>query len=107
MTEPRKRETEDALGEGQRRFGNRALHLANPCHPGVCGPDGATLYAYSLWRRLGRRFDLDLLLGLDGFRLLRKRDRQHTLLEARLDFVGVDTFRYGEGALERAEAAFV
>src|SRR5271166_5503047 len=53
-----------------------------------------------------RSFDLDFLLRLDSLGLFRKRDREHALLKARLDLVGVDAFRHCELALERAEVAF-
>jgi hypothetical protein len=38
-------------------------------------------------------FDLDLLLGLDGFSLLGKPHREYTILEACFDLVGVDALR--------------
>lgn len=38
-------------------------------------------------------FDLDLLLGFDGLRLLGKPHREHTILEACFDLVGVDALR--------------
>jgi len=41
-------------------------------------------------------FDLDLFLRLDGLGLLRKHDREHAFLEARLDLVGVYVFRHRE-----------
>src|SRR6516225_12178682 len=56
-------------------------------------------------RTLHRRFHVDLLLGLDRLRLLRKLDGEHALLEARLDLVGVNTFRQRKAALERTEGA--
>jgi hypothetical protein len=38
-------------------------------------------------------FDLDLLLGLDGLRLLGKPHREYAILEACFDLVGVDALR--------------
>jgi hypothetical protein len=52
-------------------------------------------------------FDLDLLLGLDGLRLLGKPHREHAILEACFDLVGVDALRQCEVALEGADLAFM
>lgn len=38
-------------------------------------------------------FNLDLLLGLDGLRLLGKPHREHAILETCFDLVGVDALR--------------
>jgi putative tryptophan/tyrosine transport system substrate-binding protein len=38
-------------------------------------------------------FDLDLLLALDGLRLLRKPDREYAILEACFDLVSVEALR--------------
>src|SRR5689334_11474435 len=49
--------------------------------------------------------DWDLLFVLACLQRLRQRDRQHAILEIRLDSVGVDPLRDAERTLERAVAA--
>ena len=67
-----------------------------------------------VWRNPGAgkavescRLDGDLLLGLLSFRLLREGYSEYTLLETRLDLVGVNLVGQAEIALERAEVTFV
>ncbi|TPV99171.1 MAG: hypothetical protein USCAAHI_01389 [Beijerinckiaceae bacterium] len=56
-----------------------------------CNPDGSNgQLLLPPFAEASSGLDLDLFLGLLRLRLLGKGHREHTLVEVRLDFVGVD-----------------
>jgi hypothetical protein len=55
--------------------------------------------------RASSAFEVDSLCRPLRFRRLRKCHRQHSLLEARLDFISIDNLGNLEAALEGAEEA--